>query len=358
MKVLALNSSARTEGQSKTELMLRYLIEGMREAGAEVEIVNLRDKKIKVCVGCFTCWTKTPGQCVHQDDMTKELFPKWLAADICIYATPLFHHTINATMKIFIERTLPSLEPFLLESEDRWVHPLRHKQPAVVVLSVAGFPAMSAFNGLTHYVNFLFGEEEGRLLAEIYRPGAEYMDRADKMRNDILKATKSAGNELVKFRKVSPETLSRIEQPISNNLTEFAEVANCMWRTCIAEGITRKKFEKKDMIPRPDSLKTFMLMLSESFNSEGAKDTRAVLQYDFSGQVEGSCHFIIINGTINSEIGPAERPDLIIKTPFDIWTDIMTGKADGGQMFMEEKYKAEGDMDLLLNMTKFFGRND
>ncbi len=357
MKVLALNSSARTGGQSKTELMLSHLVEGMREARAEVEIVNLRDKKIKVCVGCFTCWTKTPGQCVHQDAMTKELFPKWIAADVCVYATPLFHHTINATMKIFIERTLPIDEPFLLESEDRWVHPLRHKHPAVVVLSVAGFPAMSAFNGLTHYVNFLFGEEKGRLLAEIYRPGAEYMIHADKKRNDILDATKSAGKELVKSRKVSPETLARIEQPVSNNLTDFAEMADCMWRTCIAEGITRKEFEKKEMIPRPDSLKTFMLLLVEGFNPEGAKDTRAVLQYDFSGQVEGSCHFIIANGTINAEIGPAEKPDLIIKSPFDIWVDIITGKADGGQMFMEEKYKTEGDMDLLLNMSKFFDQN-
>ena len=128
-----------------------------------------------------------------------------------------------------------------------------------------------------------------------------------------------------------------------------------MWRTCIGEGITRKKFEQKDIIPRPDSLKTFMLMLAESFNPEGAKDIRAVIQYDFSGQVEGSCHFIIINGTINTQIGPAERPDLVIKALFNIWVDIMTGKADGGKMFMEKKYKAEGDMDLLLNMSKFFG---
>ena len=53
----------------------------------------------------------------------------------------------------------------------------------------------------------------------------------------------------------------------------------------------------------------------------------------------------------------AEKPDLTIKAPFDVWIDIMTGKADGGQMLMEGKYKAEGDMDLLLNMNKFFGRS-
>jgi multimeric flavodoxin WrbA len=45
MKVLALNSSARTGSNSKTELMLTHLVEGMRQAGAEVEIVNLREKK-------------------------------------------------------------------------------------------------------------------------------------------------------------------------------------------------------------------------------------------------------------------------------------------------------------------------
>ena len=47
MKILALNSSPRTGGQSKTEIMLNSLVNGMREAGAEVEIVALREKKLK-----------------------------------------------------------------------------------------------------------------------------------------------------------------------------------------------------------------------------------------------------------------------------------------------------------------------
>jgi len=57
----------------------------MRDAGAEVEIVNLRKKTIKSCIGCFTCWTKTPGKCIHKDDMTNELFPKWLKSDLVVY---------------------------------------------------------------------------------------------------------------------------------------------------------------------------------------------------------------------------------------------------------------------------------
>ena len=172
MKVIAINSSPRADGISKTGMMLDALVQGMRDAGAEVETIHLREKKIKNCIGCFTCWTKTPGVCVQKDDMTNELFPKWLEADLAVYATPLYHFTVNATMKAFIERTLPVVEPFLNRLDDSTSHPLRQKPPRAVVLSVAGFPEMSVFAQLTSYVNFLFGKG---LVAEIYRPGAEMM---------------------------------------------------------------------------------------------------------------------------------------------------------------------------------------
>lgn len=61
MKILAINYSPRVGGQSKTELMLDHLVEGMRDAGAAIDVVNLREKNIKSCIGCFTCWTKTPA---------------------------------------------------------------------------------------------------------------------------------------------------------------------------------------------------------------------------------------------------------------------------------------------------------
>jgi multimeric flavodoxin WrbA len=359
MNVLALNSSARSGGQSKTELMLHNLIDGMREAGADVDVVNLREKKIKNCTGCFSCMTKTPGECVIKDDMTGELFSKWLESDLVIYATPLFHHTVNATMKTFIERTFPICEPFFLEKEGRWIHPLRKQHPAAVVLSVCGFPSMSAFGGLTHYVKFLFEEqEEGRLWAEIYRPASEFMLQTVDKKTDIFDATTQAGRELVKNRKVSPETLARIEQPIVDDFSVFVEVSNCMWRTCISEGHTRKKFEKEGMMPRPDSIKTFMHIMPMGFNPEAAGDTKATFQFEFSGSVEGSCHLIISNGDIKAIEGKFENPDLVIKAPFDVWMDIQTGKADGTEMIMAGEYEVEGKTDLLLEMQKLFGREN
>jgi len=347
MKVLAINSSLRKGGESRTELMLNHLVEGMREAGAEVEVVNLREKKIKYCIGCFTCMTRTPGKCVHNDDMTNELFPKWLASELVVYATPLFHHTVNAPMKTFIERTFPICEP-LLDQDDsgRWIHPLRQKEPAVAVLSVYGFLEERAFEGLSQYVNFLF--HSSKPVAEIYRPASQPMTQPvfkDKL-DDILDATKQAGRELVKSMAITPQTMTRIRQPL-DDVQSVRDIANVFWKTCIAEGIIPKTFEQKGVVPRPDSIETYMAIMSLGFNSQAAADTKAVLQFNFSGEVEDSCYFTIEKGEIETSLGTADKPDLSVDAPFEVWMDIITDKADGTQMFLEGKYRAEGNISLM-----------
>jgi multimeric flavodoxin WrbA len=351
MRVLALNSSPRGTGESKTELMLNRLVEGMRDAGAEVEVVNLREKNIKNCIGCYTCWTKTPGQCIHKDDMTKELFPKWLESDLVVYATPLYNYTVNATLKAFMERTIPSLEPFFEIHEGRMFHPVRHKSPAVVVLSVAGMPDEAHFGPLSEHVKYMWSSPGRKLAAEIYRPAAESMlnpflkEKAD----DILDATTQAGRELVQSMKISPETMGRITQPLVD-AQSFAGMANVMWKTCIAERVTPKEFSEKKMVPRPDSLDSFLLLFPLGVNAKAVGDRKIVLQIKFSGEVEDSCYFTIEKGAIRGQSGPWTSPELTIETPFNVWMDIMTGKADGRQMLMEQKYKVYGDLSLMMQL--------
>jgi multimeric flavodoxin WrbA len=358
MKVLAINSSPRTEGQSKTELMLKHLVDGMQEAGAEVETVNLREKTIRNCAGCFTCWTKTPGKCLHKDDMTKELFPKWLEADLVVYASPLYHFHLNASMKTFIERTLPVLEPFFQEDDARTHHPLRSRHPMAVFLSVAGFPEEEIFDQLSAWAQFVYGRTE-KLAAEIYRPAAEtmvnayYKDKAD----DILSATTQAGREIIESMQVQPETMERIKQVIVEDKTTFHKIGNLFWKTCIAEGVTPKEFAQKGLMPRPDTIESFMMILPLGFNTAAAGDTRATIQFNFEGDVQGSCHFSIGDGKLEAIKGTAENASMTINSPFELWMDIMAGKADGQQMFIEKKYTVEGDLNLLLRMNEFFSKS-
>jgi len=339
---------------SKTELMLDHLVRGMQEEGAEVERVDLNKRKIRTCIGCFTCWTKTPGLCVHKDDMTKEIYPKYLAADLAVLATPLYHYTVNALMKTFIERTLPSIEPFFESRKGVTRHPVRDETPPVVILSVAGFPEDSVFDHLSRYVNFLY---QGKLVAEIYRAAAETMASMRQSRTaiDILDATVQGGGELVRSGALSGETLARIRQPLTD-VEEMSLTVNVFWQTCIDEQVSPKEFVNRGMVPRPDSAESFLAIMKAGFNPESAGDTRGTIQFQFSGQVEEVCHFAIDQGEFACSMGLAKEPDLVVRVDFDLWMDILTGKADGAAMFMEEKYTTSGDISLLMKLNELFGR--
>ncbi len=346
MRVLALNSSPRTGGQSKTELMLTHLVKGMREAGAEVEVIDLRRKKINFCKGCYTCWTKTPGVCVHKDDMALELYPKWLASDIAVYASPLYYYTVNAQMKAFMERTLPILVPYLRRSQDRTHHPLRSKFPDTVMLSVAGFPDDSVFDALSFWAKKVFGSGGG-LLAEIYRPAAESMAYSGK-RDTILEAVEQAGKEIATNRCVSPETISRVTQPIADPET-IAIMANMAWDAMLDNNMTPAQMEKRGLSYRPKTMEELLAMMTFAFNPRKAAGKQGVIQFNFTGDKPGACFLTIGQDGCTRHTGRAEKPACTVEGPFDVWADIVSDKADAGQMVMEGKTKIEGDAGLMMS---------
>ncbi len=350
-KVLALNSSPRRDAESYTVMMLNQLVEGMREADADVEVVNLREKKIRNCIGCLTCWTKTPGTCIQKDDMTLELFPKLLACDLVIFATPLYYHTINASMSTFMERTLPVSLPFFEMGDDgKMFHPLRNKMPASVLLTVCGFPEASEFDAMREFFART-RHRDSNPVAAICRAGASLLSSPllqDKA-NDVLNATRKAGKELIESMKIASETMARITQPLGD-ARNFAKMGNIFWKTCIAEGVTPKEFADKEMVPRPETLTDFLFFFPFGLNTAAAGDRKVVLQFKFSGDVKDSCYFTIEDGKVGAQQGACANPDLMIDTPFQLWMDIITRKADGAQMLMEQRYRVEGDLPLMMQL--------
>jgi putative sterol carrier protein len=54
--------------------------------------------------------------------------------------------------------------------------------------------------------------------------------------------------------------------------------------------------------------------------------------------------------------GAADNLDLTVESPFEVWMDITTEKADGQQMLMQQQYKAVGDLTVLMRMKELFGK--
>jgi multimeric flavodoxin WrbA len=100
MKVLGIWGSPRVGGN--TEVLLDALLRGARDGGGEVEKVELRKLKISPCLEIYKCLET--GECPIKDDM-RELYPKLLAADAVILASPIFFYGVTAQAKAMIDRT-------------------------------------------------------------------------------------------------------------------------------------------------------------------------------------------------------------------------------------------------------------
>jgi len=121
MKVLVVNGSPKGE-RSTTMHLTRAFLEGSGWTGAEV--IDISKSTIKGCNGCYSCWEKTPGKCVIDDDM-KGFLPKLMEADVVITSFPLYGCFFPGQLKCFMDRMLPMALPFMDKEAESGGHPLR-----------------------------------------------------------------------------------------------------------------------------------------------------------------------------------------------------------------------------------------
>lgn len=101
-KVLILSGSPRKDGNS--DILCNQFAKGALEAGNQVEVVRVADKKIAPCRACYYCRSHN-GECVIKDDMA-EVLQKMIDADVIVLASPVYFYSIDAQLKAVIDRTV------------------------------------------------------------------------------------------------------------------------------------------------------------------------------------------------------------------------------------------------------------
>lgn len=89
-----------------TEVLLREALKAAEEIdGVRTELVTLAGKDIRDCRHCNWCLTKQEEGtfCAQKDDML-ELYPKVLAADVLLLATPVYTGRLSGYMACFLDR--------------------------------------------------------------------------------------------------------------------------------------------------------------------------------------------------------------------------------------------------------------
>ncbi|MFA6872909.1 MAG: flavodoxin family protein [Bacteroidaceae bacterium] len=166
MKVIGICGSTRKEGN--TSLIINKVFQELKKQGIEVELIELYNKDIDYCKGCFAC--KGKQSCVFKKDDFEEIFNKLVAAEGILLGSPVYSADVSAKMKTFLDRAgvVVATNPHLLQ----------HKVGASVsaVRRAGGMQAVDAMNHFllnkeilvvgSTYWNMVYGFNKGDVLED------------------------------------------------------------------------------------------------------------------------------------------------------------------------------------------------
>ena len=97
--------------------------------------IDLSSLNITNCVGCFGCWTKTPGKCVIRDDAV-QVYPEIAKSDEILYISHIKYGGYDTVMKTMLERAIPIQQAFirLYHGETHHVQRQVAQKDAVIII--------------------------------------------------------------------------------------------------------------------------------------------------------------------------------------------------------------------------------
>ncbi len=137
-KVVILDGAG--SGDRDLSPILDLLSHVLREDGAQIETFPLREMKLAHCLGCFSCWVKTPGICVEAD-AGREIAKAIVRSDVTVLFTPVTFGGYSPELKKMVDRFVQIASPFFHMDHGEVHHPPRYAhRPRLLVVGVQRHP--------------------------------------------------------------------------------------------------------------------------------------------------------------------------------------------------------------------------
>jgi len=193
-RVMVLNGSPHRD-KGSTGKLAAAMVAGMQGAGAEVQTLCAYDLKVSGCLGCFACWTKTPGACCIPDEMASVLA---LArqAEALVIATPVYVDGMTGQLKMVLDRMIPLVHGAVRFVDGHMRHPQRAETTIrkIALLSTCGFVERDNFDPLITHVKALTKNLGCTYAGSLTVPGGVRSDRLEQ----LGAAAHQAGEQFIK----------------------------------------------------------------------------------------------------------------------------------------------------------------
>lgn len=213
MKILVFNGSPKRD-KSDTMYITRAFLDGMNEAeNNEIHIIDVIDKNIEYCTGCFSCM-RNGGDCIHSDDM-RPLLEEILRSDILIFSYPLYCYGMPAPLKALLDRTLPLSSMAMQKVGDRVEHvgQADFSHLKYVMICGCGFPD-SAQNFAPAVAQFKNSFPDNHTIITVPESPMFNAPEARIVTVPRLALVRKAGRQYAETGTIAPELLSEICSPM------------------------------------------------------------------------------------------------------------------------------------------------
>jgi multimeric flavodoxin WrbA len=216
-KAMAINGSPRME-KGNTARVLNAFLEGMKDAGSQVDLVYASRLKLKPCsCGEMYCWYTQPGECCVKDEM-QSLYPRLREAETLILATPVFI-PLPGAMQTVINRLCPLAVPLLETRHGRTRARARDgvQIRRLALVSTGGWWELGNFGTVVRIAEELAADFGVQFAGAVLRPHASEMTRDGELTEDglaVLEAVRRAGRELASEGTMHSETLEAVRRPL------------------------------------------------------------------------------------------------------------------------------------------------
>ena len=78
----------------------------------KVDLFTIKDMNMSYCCGCFSCWVKSPGECIYKDDGV-DILKSVIKTDYLIIASPVIAGFISSDTKKAMDRLIPINQPYI-----------------------------------------------------------------------------------------------------------------------------------------------------------------------------------------------------------------------------------------------------